>query len=154
MWITGKKTLWDWAHMPQFTESIWLCTWGAGETQNKIGPTWHQRDRKRGAKTNLPRSCGGIRAFPAAFLASRGCGCVLGNLLRESWRADPFDSLFLDAFSAGGPKRSATSGRSNDGVGRETLLELMDDTMFLERKDKLEKLRTRQYQIKPRCTWI
>lgn len=97
----------------------------------------------------LPRSCGGIRAFPAALLTTWGCGCVLGNLLRESWSADPFDSLFLDAFSVGGAKRSATSGRSNDGVGRETLLELMG-AMFLEQKDKIKKLRNCQYHIKPR----
>ena len=70
-----------------------------------------------------------------AFLPPRGCAdWALGNLLRGGI-ADPFDSLFLDELPtiAGGPlvgtegeaKRSATSGSSNDGVGRETLLELV-----------------------------
>nr|ACN31954.1 unknown [Zea mays]ACR35264.1 unknown [Zea mays] len=32
----------------------------------------------------LPRSCGGIRAFPAALPMPWDCDCILGNLLRES----------------------------------------------------------------------
>ena len=70
-----------------------------------------------------------------AFLPPRGCAdWALGNLLHAGI-ADPFDSLFLDELHtiAAGPlggregeaKRYATSGSSNDGVGRETLIELV-----------------------------
>jgi hypothetical protein len=87
-------------------------------------------------RTNLPLSCGGTNVLVAAFLPPRGCAdWALGNLLRGGI-ADPFDSLFLDELPTiaaeplegreGELNRSATSGSSNDGVGRETLLELVD----------------------------
>jgi len=62
-------------------------------------------------------------------------------------------SLFLDALSleelwvaldcrdCRGAKRSATSGRSNDGMGRERLLELAGTT-FLKQNHKSTELRT------------
>lgn len=76
-----------------------------------------------------------------AFLAPRGCAdWALGNLLRGGI-ADPFDSLFLDELPTiaekppegreGEAKSSATSGSSNDAVGRKTLLELVVATVWL-----------------------
>jgi hypothetical protein len=95
-------------------------------------------------RTNLPLSCGGTNVLAAAFLAPRGCAdWALGNLLRGAI-ADPFDSLFLDELPTiegeppggreGEAKRSATSGSSNDAVGRETLLKLDDATVLNQTK--------------------